>query len=109
MEKNEYINDKSNIIEETFKGIPPHLFKYGIPEMLFENDDVITRIINGVHYRNGTSFEEIAHQKEMLLTETDFIRTTGFIIVTTIEEKINLFFSMIDTDGNGTLSWDEVN
>jgi hypothetical protein len=37
------------------KGIDYLMFKYGIPEMLFENNDVIGRIIDGVkHQEAGT-------------------------------------------------------
>ena len=95
-------------MNQAFEGIDSYLFKYGIDEMLFENEEVIDRIINGVKQKYGASFEELAHNQNELLNERDFIRTTGFIIVTTFEEKIDLFFKMIDTDGNGMLSWDEV-
>ena len=48
MEKHEYVNGRRNLITETFKGIDSYLLKYGIQEMLFENQEVIDRIINGV-------------------------------------------------------------
>jgi hypothetical protein len=37
------------------------------------------------------------------------MKATSFIIATTFVDKIDLFFKMIDTDGNGLLSWEEVN
>ena len=54
MEKNEFVNGKRNLISDTFKGIDSYLLKYGIQEMLFENQEVIDRIINGVKQKYGT-------------------------------------------------------
>jgi hypothetical protein len=37
------------------RGIKYHMYKYGIPEMLFEHQDVIDRILDGVkHEEKGT-------------------------------------------------------
>ena len=48
MEKHEYLNSKKNLMSQAFEGMDTYMFKYGIPEMLFENQEVIDRIINGV-------------------------------------------------------------
>ena len=37
MEKQEYLTENINIIETAFEGMDSYLFKYGIPEMIFEN------------------------------------------------------------------------
>ena len=42
------------------------------------------------------------------MTPAVFMACTKFIVAATIEEKIDLFFKMIDADGNGMLSWDEI-
>jgi hypothetical protein len=37
-------------------GIEYQMYKYGIPEMLYEHQDVIDRILDGVkHQQNGTN------------------------------------------------------
>ena len=92
MEKNEYLTENTNIVETAFEGIDSYLFKYGIPEMVFENQDLIGRIIDGVKAKYGATFEEINKTKNPLLNEKDFIRTTSFILMTTFEQKIDLFF-----------------
>ena len=47
-EKNEYA--KPNSLKEGMKGIEYHMYKYGIPEMLYEHQDVIDRILDGVKH-----------------------------------------------------------
>jgi hypothetical protein len=92
------------------KGIQYEMFKYGIPEMLFEHQDVIDRILDGVkHEEKGTLPDEDVPELQEPLTVEDFMKCTSFIIATTFVDKIDLFFKMIDSDGNGLLSWEEVN
>jgi len=52
-EKNEYINKGEDSLSKGMKGIDYLMFKYGIPEMLFENQDVIDRIIDGVKHKEA--------------------------------------------------------
>ena len=92
------------------KGIQYEMFKYGIPEMLFEHQDVIDRILDGVkHEEKGTLPDADVPEMQEPLTVEDFMKCTSFIIATTFVDKIDLFFKMIDSDGNGLLSWEEVN
>jgi len=43
-----------------------------------------------------------------VLTPEKFIKATSFIVATSFEEKIDLFFKIIDKDENGMLSWEEI-
>ena len=52
--------------------------------------------------------DEMAAQEQDVLSPEMFIKCTSFIVATTFEEKIDLFFKMIDKDENGWLSWDEI-
>jgi hypothetical protein len=77
------------------KGIDYLMFKYGIPEMLFENNDVIGRIIDGVKHQEARTMpsDEIPEIQDPLSIE-DFMKATSFIIGTTFEDKIDLFFKV---------------
>ena len=76
------------------KGIDYLMFKYGIPEMLFENQDVINRIIDGVkHKEAGTQPSEEPEAQEPLSIQ-EFMKCTSFIIATSFEDKIDLFFKV---------------
>ena len=106
--------------------------KFGIPELILEQQSSVERIIEGVREMRQ---EKIQKQKEELGDQDDnhtgpfarymanklesieqaeaisvdeFMEVTGFVIGATFNEKIDLFFKMIDTDGNGMLSWDEI-
>ena len=50
----------------------------------------------------------LKEDSQPVLTAEEFMKCTSFVIATSFTEKIDLFFEMIDTDGNGLLSWDEV-
>ena len=109
-QKNEYVSNKDpNSLDEGMKGIEYHMYKYGIPEMLYEHQDVIDRILDGVkHEEKGTKPDAEMPEEQNPLTLEDFMKSTSFIIATTFVDKIDLFFKMIDADGNGLLSWEEV-
>jgi len=47
-EKVEYVNAKTDLIKKSMLGIDKIMFKYGIPEMMFEQQESIDRIIEGV-------------------------------------------------------------
>ena len=80
------------------------MFQYGIPELMLENATVIDQLVEGIYEYDP----EMAKEDHDALTPEMFIKCTSFIVATTFEEKIDLFFKMIDKDENGFLSWDEI-
>ena len=94
MEKNEFASSVVNHLDEGMKGVDSYLFKYGIPEMLYENRDVLERIINGVKAKYGDVGGTMLGGLGDVLTETRFMQCTAFIIATTFVEKIDLFFAV---------------
>ncbi|CDW90544.1 leucine rich repeat family protein [Stylonychia lemnae] len=82
-------------------GIDFDMFKNGAPQLMMENQHVIERIIESAL---NQSENKMANQLSM----EDFFRCISSLSSTNFQEKIDLFFKIIDTDGNGMLSWDEV-
>jgi len=109
-EKVEHVNNKTDHMKDAVSHVDKLLFKYGIPELVFENPEVIDRIIHGVQ-RKERQEKNLEHRywEPQPMTPQEFMKCTSFIIATTFEEKIDMFFQMIDLDGNGLLSWDEIN
>eukprot|EP00347_Sterkiella_histriomuscorum_P002271 403368799 len=82
-------------------GIDFDMFKNGAPQLLMENQHVIERMIE-------SALIDSDNKMNNTLSMQDFLKCISTISSTNFEEKINLFFKIIDTDGNGLLSWDEV-
>lgn len=103
-EKIELIDNKTDCMKIAEEQVDKLLFKYGIPELLYENPVVIERIVEGLQKKDMQSLTI----GRVAMSPEEFMKCTSFIVATTFEDKIDLFFDMIDTDGNGLLSWDEI-
>lgn len=88
------LNDNSQQIK---KGIDFKVFKNGISQMNKESDSLAKQIFSCLNLN-----------KSGCLNYEEFMQ--GLIIINSqyIEDKVNLFFKIIDSDGNGLLSYNEV-
>jgi Ca2+-binding EF-hand superfamily protein len=79
------------------KGVDFKTFHQGVSQMSTESEDLARKIFNTINERNNNflSWEEFL--KGMITIKSD-----------SISDKIDMFFKIIDTDGNGLLSYDEV-
>lgn len=79
------------------EGINFLTFKNGIPQMINESH-ILSKLMFAAFNEKGNGF----------LSWEEFMK--GMIIIKSkdIGDKLNLFFKIIDTDGNGLLSYDEV-
>ena len=64
---------------------------------MFENQNVVEKI-----------FEKIQGQNKGFISWKDFLAAFRNIRAKDAADKIDLFFEMVDTDGNGLLSYDEI-
>ena len=51
-EKIEVLNNKTDCMKIAQQQVDKLLFKYGIPELLYENPNVLDRIIQGVQHKD---------------------------------------------------------
>ena len=72
-------------------------FEEGIKELLFENRDLVDKIF---HSANSSL--------SGFLSWEEFLRAMKIIFTQNLETKVTLFFKIIDSDGNGLLSSEEV-
>lgn len=79
------------------KGIDFNSFHKGVLQMSNESDVLARKIFQSIN-ESGTGF----------LSLDEFLKGMSIIKSENIADKINMFFRIIDTDGNGRLSWDEV-
>lgn len=88
------INKDLNVL---YKGLDYITFKHGVNEMKYESKDLSMSIFGIINQsRSGfISFNE--YLKGMIILKSKYI-----------EDKVNLFFQIIDSDGNGMLSFQEV-
>ena len=79
------------------KGVDFKTFHQGVSQMSTESEDLARKIFNTINERNNNylSWEEFL--KGMITIKSD-----------SISDKIDMFFKIIDTDGNGLLSYSEV-
>jgi len=88
---------KGQFKEGNIKEIDYQTFKTGVPQMALETHSIVKRIFHSINTRgNG------------MVDWNEFVQGLGTMKAKNVEDKINLFFKMIDEDGNGKLSWDEV-
>eukprot|EP00347_Sterkiella_histriomuscorum_P015139 403358172 len=80
------------------KGVNFEKFKMSLPELKFETETFAKRVFDQC---NGGSHNEYLDWEHFLLA----VRA---IQARNIDQKIDLFFKIIDQDGNGSLSYDEV-
>ena len=72
-------------------------FKLGIPELTFETEEFARRVFEQCNSKKEIEFMDWEH----FLIAVKAIQSRNF------DHKIDLFFRIIDTDGNGMLSQDE--
>ena len=79
------------------KGVDFKVFKFGVEQMIHETDEMALSIFNYINSSKSgyLSFDEFV--KGMITLNSKYI-----------EDKVNLFFKIIDSDGNGLLSFEEV-
>lgn len=79
------------------KGVDFKTFHQGVSQMSSESEDLAKKIFSTINERNNDylSWEEFL--KGMITIKSD-----------SISDKIDMFFKIIDTDGNGLLSYAEV-
>lgn len=79
------------------KGIDFLGFYKGVPQMSNESTELAYKI-----------FDVINESKSNYLSLDEFLKGMSVIKSEEISDKIDMFFKIIDSDGNGQLSWDEV-
>jgi len=79
------------------KGIDFTAFYKGVPQMSNESNEIAYKI-----------FDVINESKTNYLSLDEFLKGMSIIRSEDISDKIDMFFKIIDSDGNGQLSWDEV-
>ena len=86
----------NNDLDQIKKGVDFKTFKNGVKQMVSENEELAKQL-----------FDVLNSSKSGYLSYDEFMK--GMIILKSknIEDKVNLFFKIIDSDGNGLLSWDE--
>ena len=76
------------------------MMKEGFPALVFENDLFVNKIFNTIK-------KEIDIHTHTLPFES-FISIVCSFRTSSFDEKMERFFKMIDEDGNGMLSYDEI-
>ncbi|CDW84189.1 leucine rich repeat family protein [Stylonychia lemnae] len=76
------------------------LKKDGFPQLIFENEAVVTKLFRNI--------EKDLDIKTHRLSFESFMSVVCSFRISNIEEKIERFFKLIDEDGNGFLSYDEI-
>jgi Ca2+-binding EF-hand superfamily protein len=93
------------------KGIDFQSFRRGLRQVAIEPKFVAQRIfdlMDSNSNRNPNSnFSKIKILQDFLEWE-EFVLTMKTMQAKTLKEKVDLFFNIIDEDGNGVLEWDEV-
>lgn len=79
------------------KGIDFKTFWKGVPQMSGEKGDLAYKLFNVINDRKGP-----------YLSLEEFMKGMSIIRSSDISHKIDMFFKIIDNDGNGLLSFDEV-
>jgi len=79
------------------KGIDFKSFHKGVLQMSNESEELVRKI-----------FSTINESNTRYLSFDEFLKGMSIIKSEKISDKIDFFFKIIDTDGNGMLSWDEV-
>ena len=88
------INRSMDILK---KGIDFKTFHQGVSQMSAESEDLAKKIFNTINER-----------KNNFLSWNEFLKGMITIKSDSITDKIDMFFKIIDTDGNGLLSYAEV-
>lgn len=78
-------------------GIDFITFFKGIPQMSVEEEDLVRKIYNS-----------LKNKRHQTLELDQFVNGLSMIIQPDFKKKIDFFFKIIDTDGNGSLSFEEV-
>ena len=79
------------------QGIDLDTFRTGIAQLSVENDELVEKI-----------FESSNTSLTTFLSWSEFLKAMKILCSTSLLDKISLFFEIIDSDGNGLLSVDEV-
>lgn len=79
------------------KGVNLKNFLEGIPQLSLENKQLVKKI-----------FKKADTTKNGYLGWDEFLESMKIIFTDSLELKIELFFDIIDSDGNGLLDYDEV-
>mmetsp|Transcript_24260 Transcript_24260/g.23866 ORF Transcript_24260/g.23866 Transcript_24260/m.23866 type:complete len:86 (+) Transcript_24260:633-890(+) len=69
----------------------------GMNEMNVDNTDFLNKI-----------FDSVDKDKKGFLAWEEFFETIKLISSGDVRDKIELFFSIVDADGNGNFSYDEI-
>lgn len=80
------------------KGITFDVFKVGIKSLKYESEWLAKRIFDECNEMKSNEFLDWEH----------FLLAVKAIQAKQLDQKVDLFFKIIDQDGNGQLSYDEV-
>ena len=94
LEKNESVSAFKNMMQDGMRGIDYLMFKHGIPELVFETDDTVKRMIDAGLKDDEINVGEmdLSDNFEPTLSTEEFMKCTSFVIATTFDEKIESFF-----------------
>lgn len=79
------------------KGVDFRTFHQGVSQMSTESEELARKIFNTINEKNSN-----------FLSWEEFLKGMITIKSESISDKIDMFFKIIDTDGNGLLSYEEV-
>jgi len=80
----------------------------GFPQLVFENEIVVNKIFESIQNQMDLSTSKPLLTVSDALTFDNFIEVVCSLQTKSIDEKIERFFKLIDEDGNGMLSYDEI-
>jgi Ca2+-binding EF-hand superfamily protein len=78
-------------------GVERSIFMNGLKQLSLDNTDFLERIFNSVD-----------RQKKGYLNWDEFFSALKLISSSDLKDKIDLFFQIVDSDGNGMFSYDEI-
>ncbi len=78
-------------------GVEKSVFMNGMKQQYLDNTDFLVRIFNSVDKDNKD-----------YLTWEEFFAALKLISSSDLNDKIDLFFQIVDSDGNGNFSYDEI-
>ena len=76
------------------------LMNDGFPQLKFENAMVVEKLFENIR--------KDMHPKTQRVTFDSFIELVHSFSTSDVEAKVERFFNLIDEDGNGELSYDEI-
>lgn len=76
------------------------LMNDGFPQLKFENAMVVEKLFDNIRKEMD--------QKTQRITFDSFIELVHSFSTSDVDKKVTRFFNLIDEDGNGELSYDEI-